>query len=77
MAHPDSKIARPREELKGFQRVSLGPNETKKVEISLDASTLAYWSEQDKKLAVEAEPLKLMIGDSSAALKLTTAVKVQ
>ena len=77
VAHPESKIARPREELKGFQRVSLGPNETKRVEIPLKASTLAYWNEQDKKLEVEAEPLKLMVGDSSADLKLTTAVKVQ
>ena len=77
VAHPDSKVARPREELKGFQRVSLGPDETKRVEISLKASTLTYWNEQDKKLEVEAEPLKLMVGDSSANLKLTAAIKVQ
>ena len=38
--HLRSKVERPREELKGFQRVTVGPNETKTVEIPLKASTL-------------------------------------
>ena len=38
--HLKSKVERPVEELKGFQRVTLKPNETKTVQISLKASTL-------------------------------------
>jgi beta-glucosidase len=36
--HINSKVERPREELKGFQRVALKPNETKTVQMTLKAS---------------------------------------
>jgi beta-glucosidase len=75
--HPHSKVERPREELKGFRRVSIAPNETKTVEIPLKASTLAYWDEKAGALKVEAEPLKLLVGSSSSDIKLTTTVRVQ
>ncbi len=77
VAHPKSAVARPREELKGFLRVHLAPHETTTAAIPLQASTLAYWNEGDRKLEVEAEPLKLMVGDSSADLKLTGRLQVQ
>jgi beta-glucosidase len=75
--HLNSKVQRPIEELKGFQRVTLMPNETKTVQIPLKASTLAYWDEKQGKFKVEAEPVKLMIGRSSAEIKLATRVSVQ
>ncbi|MGB7191356.1 MAG: fibronectin type III-like domain-contianing protein, partial [Acidobacteriaceae bacterium] len=74
--HLKSKVQRPREELEGFQRVSLAPGETKTVQIPLKASQLAYWDEQQGSFVVEAEPVKLMIGDSSADIKLATTVPV-
>ena len=77
VAHPESKVERPREELKGFARVHVGAGETKSVEIPLRAATLAYWNDKDGRLEVEAEPLKLMVGESSADTKITTAVNVQ
>jgi beta-glucosidase len=75
--HPRSKVERPIEELKGFQRVTLEPNQTKTVEIPLKASTLAYWDEKPAAFKVEAEPVDLMIGGSSSDIKLTTTVRVQ
>ena len=75
--HLGSKVARPDEELKGFQRVRLKPNETKTVDIPLKASALAYWDARLGKFKVEAEPVKLMIGSSSKEIKLTTRVSVQ
>jgi len=77
VSHLGSKVARPAEELKGFQRVTLKPNETKTVDIPLKASTLAYWDEKLGKFKVEAEPVKLMIGSSSKEIKLSTRVSVQ
>lgn len=74
--HLKSKVARPGEELKGFARVNLGPNETKTVRIQLKASQLAYWSDARKGFVVEAEPVKLMVGDSSADIKLAKTVPV-
>jgi beta-glucosidase len=75
--HLGSKVARPVEELKGFQRVTLKPNETKSVEIPLKASTLAYWDERLGKFEVEMEPVKVMIGSSSKEIRLSTRVSVQ
>ncbi len=75
--HLKSKVERPREELKGFQRVTLQPNETKTVTIPLKASDLAYWDEKSGKFVVEAEPVGLMVGDSSADMKLDTTVQVR
>jgi beta-glucosidase len=75
--HLESKVGRPIEELKGFQRVSLRPNETKTVQIPLRASTLAYWDEKQSHFKVEAEPVKLMIGSSSKDIRLATTVSVR
>ena len=75
--HLKSKVERPGEELKAFQRVTLQPNETKTVQLSLKASTLAFWDEKQARFKVEAEPVKLMIGNSSKDIKLTTTVSVQ
>jgi len=75
--HLKSKVERPREELEGFQRVSIQPNETKTVEIPLKASQLAYWDEKENKFQVEAQPVSLIVGDSSADIKLDTTVQVQ
>ena len=74
--HLKSKVERPGEELKGFQRVTLKPNETKTVQIPLKASTLAYWDEKQARFKVEAEPVSVMVGSSSKDIKLTTEVRV-
>ncbi|MGC2161081.1 MAG: glycoside hydrolase family 3 C-terminal domain-containing protein [Silvibacterium sp.] len=71
-----SKVVRPGEELEGFQRVSLAPNETKTVQIPLKASQLAYWNVKQNGFVVEAEPVSLMIGDSSADIKLAKTIPV-
>ena len=75
--HVASKVSRPRQQLQGFQRVSLQPNETKTVEIPLAASQLAYWDEKVGSFRVEAEPINVMVGDSSANLPVTATVQVQ
>jgi len=75
--HLKSKVERPVEELKGFQRVTLKPNETKTVQIPLRASTLAFWDEEQNQFKVEAEPVKLMMGSSSKDIKLATIVNIQ
>src|SRR5258707_10293126 len=75
--HLKSRVERPVEELKGFQRVTLSPNETKTVQIPLRASTLAFWDESQGQFKVEAEPVKLMIGSSSKDIKLATTVNAR
>lgn len=75
--HLHSAVPRPREELEGFQRVSLDPGQTKTVSIELPASRLAYWDVQSQAFRVEHEPVSLMIGDSSADIVLKTTVQVE
>jgi beta-glucosidase len=77
VSHPHSKVERPSKELKGFQRVSIKAGETRTVQIPLKASTLAWWDEKLPGFQVEAEPVSLMIGNSSAGIQLTTVVRVQ
>jgi beta-glucosidase len=66
-----SKVERPGKELKGFQRVLLRPGETKSVQIPLKASTLAFWDESQSQWVVEEEPVKILVGRSSADIRLT------
>jgi beta-glucosidase len=75
--HLGGKIEQPREALKGFKRVTIEPNETKTVEIPLKASTLAWWNEKTSAFQVEAEPVGVMVGNSSAEVELSTTVRVQ
>ena len=75
--HLGSKVERPREELEGFKRVNLQPNETKTVEIPLKASTLAWWDQKLPGFRVEAEPVRVMVGNSSSDIEASTTVRVQ
>jgi beta-glucosidase len=75
--HLGSKVERPRQQLAGFQRVTVPARETRTVEIALPASRLAYWDVKLQAFRVETEPVSLMIGDSSAAIALSATVQVQ
>jgi len=75
--HLGSKVDRPAEELKGFERVGILPGETKTVEIPLQASALGFWDEKISGFRVEAEPIRVMIGSSSADIQQSTEVRVQ
>ena len=68
--HPKSQVARPLKELKGFQRITLKPGEKKTVRMALKAQSLAWWNEKQKAWEVEAEPIGIQIGSSSADIRL-------
>ncbi len=74
---PNPEVVRPREELEGFQRVTVDPGQTKTVTIPLKASQLAFWDVGTHAFRVLAEPVRLMIGDSSADIALKTTVQVE
>ena len=75
--HLGSKVERPPLKLEGFSRVRLAPGETKTVRIPLNASQLAYWNVAARKFVVEREPIELMIGASSADIKLRRTVQIR
>ena len=75
--HLASSVSRPRQDLKGFKRVSLRPGETRTVEFSMLASSLAYWNTSTHGWSVEAEPVRLEIGASSADIRLSRVIRVR
>jgi beta-glucosidase len=74
--HPQSKVERPRKELRGFQRVTLAPNETRTVRIPLKAESLAWWNERPGRFEVEEEPIRIVVGSSSADARLQRTIQV-
>ncbi len=74
--HLRSKVDRPRKELRGFERVTLKPGETRTVRIPLAADSLAWWNEKAGRYEVEAEPIRITVGSSSANVRLQTKVDV-
>ena len=59
-----SSVTRPIEELRGFQRVSLSPGETKTVKFSLGPDDLSFWN-LDMHRVVEPGTFKIMVGGNS------------
>lgn len=66
-----SSVTRPIKELRGFQRISLAPEETKKVTFIVDRETLAF-HDVNMKYTVESAEFEMMVGPSSADLARTT-----
>jgi len=75
--HEGSKVERPRKELRGFERVALQAGQTKTVQLKLKAASLAYWDEKTNRFVVEREPVRLMVGGSSADVRLETTVLIE
>ena len=76
VSHEGSKVARPMEELEGFERVSLQAGETKTVTLPLAARALAYWDEGAKKFVLEKDRVTVKVGGSSDALPVKAVVQV-
>jgi beta-glucosidase len=70
VSFPDSRVARPAKQLKGFKRVSIPAGATKTVEIALKAEDLAYWDSGKHQFVVETGKVTLMIGNSSESIRL-------
>jgi beta-glucosidase len=63
-----SHVTRPVMELRGFQRVSLKPGETRAVTFAIDSKALGYYGLENK-WVVEPGAFDLMVGGSSAQVK--------
>ncbi len=61
----NSEIERPIKLLKGFTRVSLEPNETRKVTLKVKKSNLAWYNPKSKNWEIENIAYSVFVGDSS------------
>ena len=75
--HIGSKVDRPNQELKCFQRITLKSKETKTVTLAVKAANLAYWDTKLNKFVVEKDKIELQIGSSSADIKAQTTIEVK
>ena len=66
-----SSVTRPVKELKGFQRVTLAPGASTRVEFTLDHEAFALW-DKDMKRVVEPGEFTIFAGPNSAELKPAT-----
>jgi beta-glucosidase len=76
ISHLNSAVERPREELKGFQRVAIKAGETRTVTMTLPASRLAYWNTRTHDWTIEGDRVKLMVGASSADIRADKTIVV-
>jgi beta-glucosidase len=74
VSYPNATARRPAKELKGFQRVSLDPGQTKRVTFPLQISDLQYW---DGGWKPSTGAVQIMVGPSSDNLPLTDSLTVQ
>jgi sugar lactone lactonase YvrE len=77
--YPDSKVDRPRKQLRGFSRVTVAPGATRTVTLRLAAADLAYWDRTRHDWVVETGRVEVMVGPSSADadLQMRTMLSVQ
>ena len=72
--HLESAVSRPRQDLRGFKRVTLKPGEMQTVEFSLAAASLAYWNSASHGWTFEGRRVRLEVGSSSADIRLTRVI---
>jgi beta-glucosidase len=75
-ALPESAVARPPHELKGFAPVDLAPGESREVTIALRRDDLAYWDRRAGRFVVEGGGYEVSVGASSRDLRATARVDV-
>lgn len=69
-------VTRPEQELKGFEKVSLMPGETKTVTFTLEKRAFAYWNTSLSDWHVESGSYRIKIGGSSRDIAVEEAVEV-
>ncbi len=73
--YPNSRVARSIKDLKGFQRITLKPGQTRNVSFTLTARQLAYYGKDG--FVVEPGKVHIMVGSSSANIRLLGELMVE
>ena len=74
--HVGSAVERPVKELKGYRRITVNPGQTRTVELTLPASSLAYWDPARHRWTVEEDQVRLLVGASSGDIRLDKTVRI-
>ena len=71
----DARVKRPKKQLMAFARIALSPGETRTVSFTVEPARLAFWDEQRKAWVVEPGAFEVMVGSSSADVRLKGEIK--
>lgn len=69
-------VLRPEKELKGFSKDEIGPHETKRVTVRLDARSFAYYNVSLKRWHVENGAFEILVGASSQDIRLSARIDI-
>jgi len=72
----NSAVARPIKELRGFERITLRPNETRTVRLPLKGTDLTYWDAAKRSFVLEPGRVSIMLGASSADTRIERTIAV-
>jgi beta-glucosidase len=65
-----ASVPRPVKELKGFAKVSLGPGESRRVQITLDRRALSYFDDKTKQWKADPGDFEVLVGSSAQQIEL-------
>jgi beta-glucosidase len=71
----DASVKRPRKQLMAFERISLRPGEMRNVSFTVSPERLAFWDEKRKLWILEPGAFEIMVGGSSAEVRLKGEIK--
>ena len=77
IADPVAGIDRPAKELKGFEKISLKPGESKTVSFEIDSADLSYYSIEENGWKAEAGEFQALIGPSSEDIRATASFELK
>ncbi len=76
IADLDASVPRPVKELAAFAKVKLEPGATETLQMRFNREALAFWSETARGWVVEPGTFEILIGSSSADIRLRTTIRV-
>lgn len=76
ISRPDSKVERPKYELKGFKRVAVQAGKTEKVTINIPLEQLRHWNDFQHAWNIEKGKAVVYVGGSSVDFPLQTEVEL-
>jgi beta-glucosidase len=71
----EASIKRPKKQLMAFERISLGPGDSRTVSFTVSPERLGFWDEKRKAWIVEPGAFEVMVGSSSADVRLKGEIK--
>lgn len=73
----NSRVVRPKKELKGFVKVDLAPNETRRCTLTLDARAFSYYDDGLHAWSVNPGIFDILVGSASDNIKLKGIVELR